>query len=54
VKPLDSGETMIQAQTVDVVDTIDRMPVGRFQILVLTLCGLVAILDGFDTQAIER
>jgi len=45
-------ETMTEAQPIDVVDAIDRLPIGRFQVLALTLCGLVAILDGFDTQAI--
>src|SRR5262245_46888978 len=45
-------ETMTEARLIDVVDTIDRLPIGRFQVLALTLCGLVAILDGFDTQAI--
>ena len=37
---------------VDVIDLIDRHPVGGFQIGVLILCMLVAALDGFDTQAI--
>lgn len=45
-------ETMTEARPINVVDTIDRLPIGRFQVLALTLCGLVAILDGFDTQAI--
>jgi len=43
---------MTEARPINVVDTIDRLPIGRFQVLALTLCGLVAILDGFDTQAI--
>ena len=45
-------ETMTEARPIDVVDTIDRLPIGRFQVLALTLCGLVVILDGFDTQVI--
>lgn len=35
-----------------VTDIIDRRPLGRFQILTITLCGLVMVLDGFDTQCI--
>src|SRR5262249_33754077 len=49
-KPQDA--TMTEAPRIGVVDPIDRLPIGRFQVLALTLCGLVAILDGFDTQAI--
>jgi AAHS family 4-hydroxybenzoate transporter-like MFS transporter len=37
---------------VNVIDLIDRHPIGGFQIGVLILCMLVAALDGFDTQAI--
>ncbi len=37
---------------VDVLEFIDRHPVGRYQIAILILCMLVAALDGFDTQAI--
>ena len=40
------------ATKVDVIDLIDRHRVTGFQISVLTLCMLVAALDGFDTQAI--
>jgi len=40
------------AQTIDVVDFIDRQPVGGFQIRVLLTCAAVLFLDGFDTQAI--
>lgn len=31
---------------------LDAAPVGGFQIRVALLCGLIAMLDGFDTQAI--
>lgn len=37
---------------VDVVEFIDRQPVGGFQIKLLLLCAAVLFLDGFDTQAI--
>ncbi|MBV8923960.1 MAG: MFS transporter [Bradyrhizobium sp.] len=31
---------------------IDRIPVGQLQIITVVLCGIVAILDGFDNFAI--
>jgi len=37
---------------VDIVDFVDRHPVGGFQIAVLLTCAAVLFLDGFDTQAI--
>src|SRR4051794_28844427 len=37
---------------VDVVAVIDRVPLSRLQWMTIVLCGIVAILDGFDTQAI--
>jgi AAHS family 4-hydroxybenzoate transporter-like MFS transporter len=37
---------------IDVTEAIDAAPVGRFQILVFTLCAAIALIDGFDTQAI--
>src|SRR5689334_5314247 len=40
------------APVIDLVDFIDRQPVGRFQIQVLIACAAVLFLDGFDTQAI--
>jgi AAHS family 4-hydroxybenzoate transporter-like MFS transporter len=40
------------ASLVDVVDFIDRQPVGRFQLKLLLICAAVLFLDGFDTQAI--
>ncbi len=42
----------IQTTTVDVAAVIDRIAIGRVQWMTILLCGLVAILDGFDTQAI--
>src|ERR1700744_587507 len=38
--------------TIDLVDFIDRQPVGGFQIKLLLICAAVLFLDGFDTQAI--
>ena len=40
------------ARQVDVAAVIGEAQLGRMQILVLTLCALAAILDGFDLQAI--
>lgn len=37
---------------VDVVALMDDVPVGRFHMLVLVICVVIAMLDGFDTQAI--
>jgi MFS transporter, AAHS family, 4-hydroxybenzoate transporter len=37
---------------IDLLEFIDRSPVGRFQLRVIALCGLVTLLDGFDIQAI--
>jgi MFS transporter, AAHS family, 4-hydroxybenzoate transporter len=37
---------------VDLVDFIDRQPIGGFQIRLLLTCAAVLFLDGFDTQAI--
>lgn len=39
--------------TVNVTRTIDEAPLGRFQLLVVLLCALVAMLDGFDTQSVS-
>jgi AAHS family 4-hydroxybenzoate transporter-like MFS transporter len=37
---------------IDLVDFIDRQPVGRFHLRLLLACAAVLFLDGFDTQAI--
>jgi AAHS family 4-hydroxybenzoate transporter-like MFS transporter len=38
--------------TLDVIDLLDRNPLGSFRIRIIVLCGLVALLDGFDVQVI--
>ncbi|HEY6907751.1 MAG TPA: MFS transporter [Myxococcales bacterium] len=38
--------------TVNVQELIDSRRLSRFQVLVVSLCALVVLLDGFDTQAI--
>ena len=45
---MDSART--RALTVN--EIIDERPLGRFQISTIALCGLVLLLDGFDTQCI--
>jgi AAHS family 4-hydroxybenzoate transporter-like MFS transporter len=39
-------------QPVDVAEFIDRAGVSRFQVTLMAICGLVAMLDGFDAQLI--
>jgi AAHS family 4-hydroxybenzoate transporter-like MFS transporter len=41
-----------QGGVVDVVELIDRQPVGGFQLKLLLTCAAVLFLDGFDTTAI--
>ena len=36
---------------IDVTDVIDRSRLHPLQILVVTLCGICMIMDGFDVQA---
>ena len=40
-------------ETIHVPDIINGEKVGAFQYLIVSLCGLVMFLDGFDTQAIS-
>lgn len=40
------------AAVINVNETIDRAPITAYQIGVLVMCMLVALLDGYDTQAI--
>jgi len=42
----------VALQPVDVVKLIDNHPVGPLQIRVVILCGMAALLDGFDLLAI--
>lgn len=39
-------------QPVDVAEFIDRAAVSGFQVTLMVICGLVAMLDGFDAQLI--
>ncbi|MFT2159845.1 MFS transporter [Pseudomonas putida] len=38
--------------TCSIPDTLDHSPLSSYQVLVFSLCFLVAMFDGFDTQAI--
>jgi AAHS family 4-hydroxybenzoate transporter-like MFS transporter len=40
------------ARTVNVADAVDASRIGGFQVRCFVLCALVALLDGFDAQAI--
>jgi AAHS family 4-hydroxybenzoate transporter-like MFS transporter len=40
------------ARIINVADVIDTSKVGGFQVRIFVLCALVALLDGFDAQAI--
>lgn len=42
----------MSSQTINITTVIDASPLGRFRVLTIILCGMVALLDGFDTQAI--
>lgn len=40
-----------ESRALTVNEVIDGRPVSRFQAITIALCGLVLLLDGFDTQA---
>ncbi|HVA95983.1 MAG TPA: MFS transporter [Candidatus Dormibacteraeota bacterium] len=44
------GDRKLRAPTVN--EIIDQHPLSRFQIIIMVLCGMVIVLDGFDTQSI--
>jgi MFS transporter, AAHS family, 4-hydroxybenzoate transporter len=41
----------VEPRALTVNDLIDERPLSRFQLTTILLCGLVLLLDGFDTQA---
>jgi MFS transporter, AAHS family, 4-hydroxybenzoate transporter len=43
---------MANIQILEIADIIENRPVGRFQYLIFLLCSLIALMDGYDTQAI--
>src|ERR1039458_6168424 len=48
------GQAIVESasQTLTVSGLIDQRPLGRFQVWIVALCGLVLVLDGFDAQTI--
>jgi MFS transporter, AAHS family, 4-hydroxybenzoate transporter len=45
--------TAVQSQTLTVSEIIEKRPLGRYQVWTVVLCGLVLVLDGFDSQTIN-
>ncbi len=45
--------TTTESQSLTVSEIIEQRPLGRYQIWTVVLCGLVLVLDGFDSQAIN-
>ena len=43
---------MSAPNTVDVTEAIEQTRFGSFQVLIVTLCAWIALLDGFDAQSI--
>jgi MFS transporter, AAHS family, 4-hydroxybenzoate transporter len=43
---------MSASSSVNIAELIDRRPLGPMQITIIVLCGLVALLEGFDVLAI--
>ena len=43
---------MQHQSSIDIEAVIDAQPLSRIQLWVYALCGVIALLDGFDTQAI--
>ena len=40
-----------EPRALTVNELIDERPPSRFQLITILLCGLILLLDGFDTQA---
>jgi uncharacterized membrane protein YuzA (DUF378 family) len=43
---------MTPASSIDITQFIGQGKLSRFQYLVVALCALTVLMDGFDTQAI--
>jgi MFS transporter, AAHS family, 4-hydroxybenzoate transporter len=43
---------MANVKILDIANIIEIRPIGRFQYLIFLLCSLIALMDGYDTQAI--
>jgi MFS transporter, AAHS family, 4-hydroxybenzoate transporter len=44
---------MSASSSVNITEIIDRCPLGRLQIRIIVLCGLVALLEGYDLAVIS-
>lgn len=44
-------ENAEQSRPVTISEVVDARPLSRLQVWIFVLCGVVAILDGFDTQS---
>ena len=42
---------MTSSSVLDIRQFIDDRPIGRYQLLVAAMCGLIVFVDGFDAQA---
>lgn len=42
---------MSQTAQMDLRQWIDQLPLGRYQLFIIALCGLALFMDGFDAQA---
>ena len=53
-RPCRSGKAIVdrESHALTVDEIIDQQPLSRFQVTTIVLCGLVMLLDGFDTQCI--
>lgn len=49
---LNNSGTLMSPDTARISEIIDRARISPYQILILTLCFLIALLDGFDTAII--
>ena len=45
--------TTTESQSLNVGEIIEQRPLGSYQIWTVVLCGLVLVLDGFDSQTIN-
>jgi AAHS family 4-hydroxybenzoate transporter-like MFS transporter len=43
---------MTEGKTVEVAEVINKGAIGRFQYTIFTICMLIIMCDGFDTQAV--
>ena len=43
---------VIERRVINISDLIEAAPIGAVQYRIVTLCAVLALLDGFDTQAV--